>query len=64
MKPIPEAVKPNIAAPRIESVSEYPCYELDDSLVAQARQNLLETHELLCEPACSSDLDTDFLLEM
>ncbi len=64
MKPIPQAERPTIAAPRIETISEHPCYELDDSLVVQARQNLLETHELLCEPACSSELDTDFLLEL
>jgi hypothetical protein len=37
---------------------------LDPELVAEARRSLIENHELLCEPACSSDLENDILLEL
>lgn len=62
MKPIHKVDEPPMNMPGIEKVEQVSAADLD--AVLEAQQNLAETHELLCEPACSSELENDLFLEL
>ncbi len=64
MKPDSDVRGPEAPALAAVSIHLGERHLLDPELVAEARKSLIENHELLCEPACSSDLENDILLEL